>query len=459
MPRKPRYNIIREPPKDAGTNASIEETTVGSTIRGAQTSREQPRDRTPPISSLANRAVATRMNEQFRAPRIYHRNAQSSTADDLQTPTDNIETRHRTEVLKGQHNNKKAKDTDFWKVTVIVILFSIHFLEDGVRKVSKLSVKEAIAFPSNTKIVLSFNSELQPIGQAAGLLSDFIGSLGADYSQFPIHLNSWKLVSKAKREHVYDMLKRVFHYEDDAKGKIKRDILKRIGNNLKDTRNHLFHRYKNDWKKFVDYRLNDETQKKCKQNTLNRSKQLYTHTGGSKTLARKKDEVEREQGRPVGRGELFIMTHKKKDGSYIHPDARVVSEAIANVERQDGSSKNLSQNDSLAQVLGKEHPGRVRALGAGPCPTQVFGNAAGQPSGSAESNAEDKRMIAELTAKLEEERAKRQSIHKVLGYVVQQLGGNLPVEIAEELAFVGGTPDSSCAGPSSSDNHDPQQKF
>ncbi|RYQ85253.1 hypothetical protein Ahy_B10g104758 [Arachis hypogaea] len=218
-------------------------------------------------------------------------------------------------------------------------------------------------------------------------------------TQFPIHLESWKLVSKAKRDHAYDMLKHPPKGID-----------------------------KNDWKKFVDYRLKEETQ-------------------------------EREQGRPVGRGELFIMNHKKKDGSYIHPDACVVSEAIANVERQDGSPKHLSHNDSLAQVLGKEHPGRVRALGAGPCPTQVFGNAAGQPSGSAESNAEDKRMIAELTAKLEEEQAKRRSIHKVLGYVVQHLGGNLPVEIAEELTFVGGTLNSSCAGPSSSGNHDPQQKF
>ncbi|QHN94310.1 uncharacterized protein DS421_17g600150 [Arachis hypogaea] len=323
----------------------------------------------------------------------------------------------------------------------MVILFPIHFLEDGVRKVSKLFVKEAIALSSNTKIVLPFNKELQPIGQAAGLLSGFIGSLGADYSQFPIHLDSWKQVSKAKKEHAYDMLKRVFYYEDDARGKIKHDILKRIGKNWKDHRcyketrtyeENLRHHPKgidkNEWKKFVDYRQREDTK-------------------------------EREQGRPVGRGELFIMTHKKKDGSYIHPEARVVSEAIANVERQDGSSKHLSQNDSLAQVLGKEHPGRVRVLGAGPCPTQVFGNAAGQPSGSAESNAEDKRMITELTAKLEEERAKRQSIHKVLGYVVQQLGGNLPVEIAAELAFSGSTPDSSCGGPSSSGNHDPQQKF
>ncbi|XP_020993914.2 uncharacterized protein LOC107479032 [Arachis duranensis] len=230
MPRKSRYNIIREPPKDAGTNDGTEETTVGTTTRGAQTSREETRDRVPPISSSANRAPATRMNEPFRAPCIDHRNAQSSTADDPQTPTDNTETRHRAEVddheladedydleadevpsfddhiddlfaaqeVEGQHNNKKAKDKDLWEVTVI---------EDGVRKVSKLSVKEAIALPSNTKIVLPFNSQLQLIGQAAGLLSGFIGNLGADYSQFPIYLESWKLVSKAKRDHVYNMLK------------------------------------------------------------------------------------------------------------------------------------------------------------------------------------------------------------------------------------------------------------
>ncbi|XP_057756265.1 uncharacterized protein LOC130975489 [Arachis stenosperma] len=373
------------------------------------------------------------------------KNAQSSTADDPLTPTDNIETRHRTEVsdqeLGDEDYDPEADEVPSFDDHIDDLFAAQEVEEDGVKKVSKLSVKEAIALPSNTKIVLPFNSQLQPIGQAAGLLSGFIGNLGADYSLFPIQLESWKLVSKAKRDHAYNMLKKQIRtYEENL-------------------RHHPKGIDKNDWKKFVDYRLNEDTQKKCKQNTLNRSKQVYTHTGGSKTLARKKDEVEREQGRPVGRGELFIMTHKKRDGSYIHPDARVVSEAISNVERQDGSSKQLSQNDSLAQVLGKEHPGRVRALGAGPCPTQIFGNAAGIPLGSAESNAEDKRTIAELTAKLEEERAKRQSIHKVLGYVVQQLGGNLPVEIAEELAFVGGTPDSSCVGPSSSGNHDPQQKL
>ncbi|RYQ83195.1 hypothetical protein Ahy_B10g101828 [Arachis hypogaea] len=407
------YEILRmEPPKDAGTNAGTEETTVGSMTRGAQTSREQPRDRAPPISSSANRAPATRINGPFRAPHIDYRIAQSSSADDPQTPTEQLETRHRVEVadhelededydpeadevpsfddhiddlfatqeIERQHQNGKHRDTYFWEVTVI---------EDDMRKASRLSMREAMALPSNTKIVLPFNKELQPIGQADGLFSE-----------------SWKHVNKAKKEHAYDMIKRVFHYEDDAGGKIKRDIMKRIGKNWKDTRHHLYHRcYKeirtyeenlehlpkgideNEWKKFINNRQKEGTMKKCKQNALNRSKKLYTYTGGSKTLARKKDEVE----------------------------------AISNVERQDGSSRHLSQNDSLAQVLGKEHPGRVRALGAGPCPTQVFGNLL------------DNRRVLQGPMKR----------------------GNFPVEVVAKLAFLGGTPDSSSTGPSSSANHDP----
>ncbi|XP_016207031.1 uncharacterized protein LOC107647473 [Arachis ipaensis] len=180
-------------------------------------------------------------------------------ADEVPLFDDHIDDLFAAQEVEGQYNNEKRKDTDFWEVTVI---------EDGVRKVSRLSVKEAIALPSNTKIVLPFNKELQLIGQ------------------------------------------RIFHYEDDAEGKIKRGIMKRIGKNWKDTRHNLYHKcYKetmtyeknlehhpkgieeNEWKRFLNYRQKEETKKKCKQNALNRSKQLYTHTGGPKTLARKKEKV------------------------------------------------------------------------------------------------------------------------------------------------------------------------
>ncbi|XP_052114448.1 uncharacterized protein LOC107480927 [Arachis duranensis] len=214
-------------------------------------------------------------------------------ADEVPSFDDHIDNLFAAQEVEGQHNNGKCKDTDFWEVTVI---------EDGVRKASRLSVKEAIALPSNIKIVLPFNKELQLIGQATGLFSVFLGSLGVDYSHFPICANSWKHVNKAKKEHAYNIIKRVFHYENGVVGKTKRDIMKRIRKNWKDTKHHLYHRcYKeiktyeenlkhhpkgieeNEWKNFIDYRQKEETK-----------------------------------------------------------------EAIANIERQDGSSKHLSQNDSLA---------------------------------------------------------------------------------------------------------------
>ncbi|RYQ96384.1 hypothetical protein Ahy_B08g092126 [Arachis hypogaea] len=388
MPRKPQYNIIWEPPKDVGTNADTEEITVGFIIRGVRISREQPRDRAPPFSSLANRAPASCVNEPLCAPRNDKRLAPSSIADDPQTPTERTETRYRDEVddnqsededydpvadevpsfddqiddlfaaqeAECQNNNEKRKYTNYWKVTVI---------------------------------------ELQPIDQVAGSLSGFLESLGADYSYFPICEESWKHVNKAKKEHAYDMIK------DDVGGKIKREIIQRIGNNWKDTRHNLYHKcYKetrtfeenlkhrlsgieeNQWKWFLEYRQKEETN-------------------------------EKDQGRPVGRGEFFIITHKKKNGLYIHPDAHVV----------------------------------------------IFGNPAGQPSGSSEPNEEYERRIAELTAKIEEEKAKRQSIENVLGYIIQQQGGNLPANVAAVLDYLGSTPTSSRTRPSSSDNHDSQQKY
>ncbi|RYR34178.1 hypothetical protein Ahy_A10g048918 [Arachis hypogaea] len=455
IPRKQWYNITRESSKDVRTNAETEETTVGSMTRGAQISCEQPCDRAPLVSSLANRAPASCINELFCAPHNNKRLAPSSTADDPQTPTDGIETRHHDEVadhqlededynleadevssfddhiddlfaaqeVEGQNNDEKCKDTDYWNVTIN---------EDGMRKRSKLSVKEAITLPSNTKIILPFNKEF------------------------------WKLVNKAKKEYAYDMIKRVFYYEDDAGGKIKHGIMQRIGKKWKDTRHNLYHKCYKEIRTFEEnLKLRpseiEENHWKWKNQrlvTFYIQHHILIYIYSKKC---KKDEVDKEQGRPVDRGELFIITYKKKM-VHISIPMRVLLEAIANVERPDESSKHLSQNDSLAQVLEKEQLGRVCVLGTGPCPTQEFGNVAGQPSGSGEPSKEYERRIAKLTVKIEEEQAKRQSIEKVLGYIIQQQGGNLPPDIAVEQDYLGSTPTSLHARPSSSGNHDRQQK-
>ncbi|XP_015970414.1 uncharacterized protein LOC107493895 [Arachis duranensis] len=263
----------------------------------------------------------------------------------------------------------------------------------------ELTVKEALALPLGKKIVLNHNRELQQVGQAAGLLSGFLGTLSSDFQQLPIGEKSWKTMSKASKEHAFDQFKRVFHYEDDGRGIIKRGIVQRIGNSWRNARNHLFHK------------------EKCKKNAANRSKQMYTHTGGSKTMGRKRHEEELRQGRPIGRGEGWTMSHKKKR-----------MEAIEHIESQDPSSKEFSHNDSLAQsdycVQIEEYQMEIEKLKAEAAELNV--ESAELKVAAEEEKAKRQRMKAEGKAKM-------QSMGNLLSYIIQQQGGSLPPEIAADL--------------------------
>ncbi|XP_020964334.1 uncharacterized protein LOC110265618 [Arachis ipaensis] len=163
---------------------------------------------------------------------------------------------------------------------------------------------------------------------------------------------------------------------------------------------------------------------------------------------------EKKQQRRIGRGELFIMTHKKRNGSYMNDAARVAGEAIANIESQDGSSKEISLTDSLAQVLGKEHSGRVRGLGFGPCPTELIHNTTQQSNSGVQieeyqreitelkaTAAEQKAEITELKAAAAKQKAeemeKRQTMVNLVKYMLQQQGDTLPPEIEAQLKSLG----------------------
>ncbi|XP_072064815.1 uncharacterized protein [Arachis hypogaea] len=56
--------------------------------------------------------------------------------------------------------------------------------------------------PNGRKVVLRFNSALQPVGDEAGLLSGVMGLLGSDYTKFPICERDWRKVRT--RDKVYN---------------------------------------------------------------------------------------------------------------------------------------------------------------------------------------------------------------------------------------------------------------
>ncbi|KAL4299083.1 hypothetical protein AHAS_Ahas17G0065400 [Arachis hypogaea] len=148
----------------------------------------------------------------------------------------------------------------------------------GPRAVVKLSVKEAMKPPNRKKVVLRFNSALQPVVDEAGLLSGVMGLLGSDYTKFPICERDWRKVRT--RDKVYnEIVKEMFHFEEDSRGIIKSIIFKMLGRAWKETRNRLYHHLydpelslaanienrpdgitADHWRKFLDYRNSEETQ-------------------------------------------------------------------------------------------------------------------------------------------------------------------------------------------------------
>ncbi|RYQ92921.1 hypothetical protein Ahy_B09g099161 [Arachis hypogaea] len=373
-----------------------------------------------PRPSLQTRTYSSQNSELGHV----HLDANAHEVDSIDQEVDDRFVASRAQSRKGR------KTTRYWTVKTIDF--------DGTIKPAKLSVREAMERPNGRRIMLRFNNEKQPVGDEAGLLSGVLGMLGSDYGKFSICEESWRHVT--------------------TKDKVYFECVK----SWKDTRLRLYDDYyeptlsteenienrppgidRDHWRWYLDYRAKPETKEKCRKNAINRSKQLYTHTGGSKSLARRREEESEQEGRIVSRGELWIKVHKRRDGSYINDEAREIGERLLEIEQQDESSRVLSQNDSIAQVFGREKSGRVRGVGFGPTPSQLFGTNL-QPSVNRVQVEETQRKLNELQTELEAKKLKRKAMEdeaatnkkrikvmdSALIYLFQRQGEELPPEIA-----------------------------
>ncbi|XP_059283816.1 uncharacterized protein LOC132037333 [Lycium ferocissimum] len=80
-----------------------------------------------------------------------------------------------------------------------------------------------------------------------------------------------------------------------------------------------------------------------------------------------------QTGRRHGRAQLSLATHKKQDGSYVNEEAKEICEKIQLAMSQSTvDESDISPNDVVGKVLGKEHSGRVRCLGLGATPSTHF---------------------------------------------------------------------------------------
>ncbi|KAJ1397630.1 hypothetical protein SESBI_31683 [Sesbania bispinosa] len=245
---------------------------------------------------------------------------------------------------------------------------TVHLIdEEGVIKEDRLRVAYVLGLTRDKKVILEWNQEDQPIGEAAGLLGGFLGSFNANVNKFPISYEKWLDVPQTYKDHVWD-------------------------------------------------------------NTI---KEIQT-------------------GRSCSRSEMYSVAQRRKDGTFVNDEAKQKS-----------------------VIFGKEHPGHVRGIGFGVCPSQVigpayrFGNST-MSSSSGDSSSELTKLKTELEASnarvealeqevekvrtLEQEVAKVRSLEDHISFLMENYRGQLPARFNQVTDL--GSPME--ARPSSSAGHNPQ---
>ncbi|XP_020964767.1 uncharacterized protein LOC107613006 [Arachis ipaensis] len=199
------------------------------------------------------------------------------------------------------------------------IRYNIWLIDfEGKIKPERLSVREAMERPNGRRIMRKFNNKKQPIGDKAGLLSSVLGLLGSDYENFSICKESWhKITTKDK---VYNKrVKQIFHFDEDSKGTIKKNILKSMGKSWKKTSLRLYNAFyeptftteqniehrppgidQEHWRWFLDYRAKMRQRRSAgKTRLIDQNNYIPTlavrkasHGGWKKRFLEKRNQVE-----------------------------------------------------------------------------------------------------------------------------------------------------------------------
>ncbi|KAL4306370.1 hypothetical protein AHAS_Ahas16G0171500 [Arachis hypogaea] len=330
-------NSFRE--TSAATNSSRDKSAAAvNSSRDKSAASSSSRDKSAASSSSRDKSTAAASSSRDKSA------AAASSSRDKSAASNSSEHPFKPKRKRGRESKH------YWTVDAID--------EYGASTRLHLLVKDVHNLPEGLRIVVTFDKHHAAIGEAAGLLA------GARFC-FKVSDNLAKRfllqsLGKKWREH---RIKLWNDFYDPRLSKI--EIINNAPEDIAP----------DQWALFVEYRLKPETQKLCKRNQEIRQKQIIPHTSGAKSIARRRAELTEETGKEVSRVQMWDITHKKTDGSYVNEKAKEIAEKIEAHSSQQPMELTLnSPLDALGVVFGKEHPGRVRGLGMGAVPTIAFKN-------------------------------------------------------------------------------------
>ncbi|XP_022725281.1 bromodomain-containing protein 4-like isoform X2 [Durio zibethinus] len=242
------------------------------------------------------------------------------------------------------------------------------------------------------RIVVCFNNLGQPIGPESSKLSSFLGTIARNGHRAPLNFVHWRAMPDSYKEEMWEYVQTKFDLDPSGKSW----VMQSLGTKWRDWKADLKAAYydsletdeerlkvqdprvvPDQWPSLISYWNSDDTKKRCATNRANRLKQKGSHSSGTKSYARIREEEQnkRPDGKEPTRAELYILTHTRKNGQPVDETA---AEFILKIREQEANKRITLQcsdesNDTLCQVMGAEKHNRVRTYGLGPTRADVFG--------------------------------------------------------------------------------------
>ncbi|XXG75034.1 hypothetical protein AAC387_Pa07g3625 [Persea americana] len=193
------------------------------------------------------------------------------------------------------------------------------------------------------------------------------------------------------------------------------------------------------WAWIITFWGSQERVARSRRNSRNREAQAMSHTAGTKSFARIRDEAAPDQI------EMFRMTHARRDGQLVDQASEdvMLNESLS---QQPESSQNSTTREAIfPQVMGEDRRGRVRTFGLGVTHSDIYGPQA--------SIAEARAAAVESARIAKMERAQRIALQEEVVHMRTQLNQLM----TWMQSFTGSGPSSSSSGACFLQHKDPLQ--
>ncbi|CAL1371187.1 unnamed protein product [Linum trigynum] len=248
-----------------------------------------------------------------------------------------------------------------------------------------------IELEEGRKLPVDFDEDHQAIGENATSFVWFLGVTVRNRSCCPLQVKRWKDISNDAIEHMWAIVQEKFTFElpmgrmeaiighmnalyRDHRQKLKQKYFNKKHSYKSRLKNRPKRVSKDDWKYLVNLWSDPTFQERSLKNKENRSKRSMPPYTGTKSLARLRHQMKKQNGTVPSRVEVWIESRKRKKGKTIDPDSQDVISQLDQLKKQRAEGV-VSMNDEemFEKVLGPEKNGYVRAYGPGKGVTEFFG--------------------------------------------------------------------------------------